>query len=188
MSDEECFEQAIEQVLADRSPGREVAGLSPAEQPMVRMAQLLHGSRGAEMAPESVERLRSRLFPRRVVPRRTAFLSGLGALMAGSAAGTGLDRAVPTTPSVPQGSMAGANARWYPIAPLADLPDGTIYPFTAGAVQGFFIYRNGRLWAVSRICTHMRCALRINRREGVFACPCHGAEFGLQDHFANPAE
>lgn len=51
MSSEERFERAIERLLADRSPRSEVAGLSEHEQRMVRMAQLLRGSRGGEMAP-----------------------------------------------------------------------------------------------------------------------------------------
>jgi Rieske Fe-S protein len=68
------------------------------------------------------------------------------------------------------------------------LPDGAIRPFTAGAVQGFLIHRNDQFWALSRVCTHMGCTLRANRQEGIFACPCHGAEFDLLGHFSNPRE
>jgi nitrite reductase/ring-hydroxylating ferredoxin subunit len=75
--------------------------------------------------------------------------------------------------------LVGANGRWYPVASLADLPDGTIRPFTAGAVQGFLIHRNGQLQALSRICTHMGCTLQVNRAEQTFECPCRGAEFDL---------
>lgn len=188
MSDEEPFERAIEKLLADRSPRSEVAGLSEEEQRMVRMAQLLRGSRGGEMAPQLVDRLYAHLFPRRRVSRRTAFVSGLGALAAGVLAGLGLDRAVQTSPSTPREPLVGANGHWYPVASLADLPDGAIRPFTAGAVQGFLIYRNGQVRALSRVCTHMGCVLRVNRSEGVFACPCHGAEFDFQGHFHNPSE
>jgi nitrite reductase/ring-hydroxylating ferredoxin subunit len=188
MSNEEPFERAIEKLLADRSPRSEAAGLSGDEQRMVRMAQLLRGSRGGETAPEFADRLQARLFPRRLVSRRTAFLSGLGALAAGIVAGLGLDRAVENGPSTPQEPLVGANGRWYPVAKLADLPDGAIRPFTASAVQGFLIHRHGQLQALSRICTHLGCALRVNRAEGVLVCPCHGAEFDLQGRFSNPTE
>jgi nitrite reductase/ring-hydroxylating ferredoxin subunit len=189
MNDKGRFERLIEKLPADRSPRSEVARLSDEERRMVRMAQLLRGSRGQEMAPKFADRLHARLFPQqRRISRRTAFLSALGALAVGVVAGLGLDRAVETAPSTPQEPLVGANGRWYPVATLADLPDGAIRPFTAGAVQGFLIHRNGQLRALSRVCTHMGCVLRVNREEGIFACPCHGAEFDLQGHFSNPQE
>lgn len=170
MSDEERFERAIEKVLADRSPRIEVAGLSPEEQRMVRRAQLLRGSRVVEMSPEFVERLGAGLFPQRVISRRRAFVSGLGALTAGIAAvGIGLDRTAQIVSSLPQGSLVGVNGRWYPIKTRTDLSDGTIRPFTAGAVQRFLMYRDGQLRALSRICTHMGRTPRLNRSEGTFA-------------------
>jgi cytochrome b6-f complex iron-sulfur subunit len=189
MNDEERFEQAIEKLLADRSPRSVVARLSPEEQRMVRVAQLLRGSRGQELAPEFADRLHTRLFPqKRLVSRRAAFLSGLGALAAGIVAGLGLDRAVQTAPSTSQEPLVGANGRWYPVASLAGLPDGAIRPFTAGAIQGFLIHRNGELRALSRICTHMGCALQVNRAEQTFECPCHGAGFDLLGHIHNLGE
>jgi hypothetical protein len=145
VSNEERFERATEKVLADRSPRREVETLSPEEQRMVRMAQLLRGSRIQEMAPDFTRRLHARLFPRRLVARRTAFLSGLGVLAAGMTAGIGVDRAVRIAPSTLQEPLVGANGCSYPIATLADLPDRTIQPFTAGAVQGFLIQRKWQL-------------------------------------------
>jgi nitrite reductase/ring-hydroxylating ferredoxin subunit len=180
MNDEDRFERVIGKLLADRSPRSEMARLSEEEQRMVRMAQLLRGSRGHQMSPEFADRLHARLFSqKRRITRRAAFLSGLGALAAGIVAGLGLDRAVQSPSSTLQEPLVGANGRWYPVATLAELPDGTIRPFTAGAVQGFLIHRNGQLQALSRICTHMGCTLRINRAEQSFECPCHGAEFDL---------
>jgi nitrite reductase/ring-hydroxylating ferredoxin subunit len=141
------------------------------------------------MAPQFADRLHARLFSQKQrISRRAAFLSGLGALAAGVVAGLGLDRVVQTAPATPQEPLVGADGRWYPVASLADLPDGAIHPFTAGAVQGFLMYRNGQLRALSRICTHVGCVLRVNREEGVFACPCHGAEFDLWGHFHNPSK
>jgi nitrite reductase/ring-hydroxylating ferredoxin subunit len=188
MNDQGRFERAIEKLLTDRSPRSEVAGLSDEEQRMVRIAQLLRGSRRQVMDPEFTERLHARLFSPRGISRRGAVLSGLGALAAGLMTGLGLDRVMQNGPSIAEEQLVGANGRWYPVANLADLPDGRIQPFTAGAVQGFLIHRRGRLWALSRICTHMGCTLRINQAEGVFACPCHGAEFDLQGTIHNAQE
>jgi hypothetical protein len=145
VSNEERCERAIEKLLADRSPRLELVGLCEEEQRMVRMAQLLRGSRTQEMAPDFTERLHTRLFPRRLVAPRAAFLSRLGVPAAGMTVGIGVDRAVRIAPFTLQDSLVSANGRWYPIATVADLPGGTIQPFTAGAVQGILIPRNRQL-------------------------------------------
>lgn len=186
MTNDDQLDRALERLLEERSPRAEVAGLSDEEQRMVRLAQLLRGSRGREMSPEFADRLHARLFPRRLVSRRTAFLSGLGALAAGVAAGFGIDRGLQGSPSTaePAGTpLVGANGRWIQVASLADVPDGAIRPFTAGAVQGFLIRQGDSLRALSRICTHMGCALRVDPDGQSLECPCHGAEFDLQGRF-----
>jgi nitrite reductase/ring-hydroxylating ferredoxin subunit len=189
MNHEDRFERAIETLVEDRSPRSQVGSLTEDQRRMVRMAQRLRGSRGPEVAAAFAERLHARLFPpTRRISRRAAFLSGLGALAAGIIGAVGVDRATEPAPSGTLPPLVGANGRWYPVASLAELPDGAIRPFTAGGVQGFLIHHHGQLRALSRICTHMGCALRVNREEDVFACPCHGAEFDLQGHFSNPSE
>lgn len=184
MTGDEQLERALERLLADRSPRREVAGLSDEEQRLVRMAQLLRGSRGGELSPEAAERLYDRIVPRRLVSRRTAFLSGVGALAAGLIAGLGIDRAAQSSPSSSEPGwttpLVGANGRWFQVANLADVPDGGVHPFTAGAVQGFLLRQGDSVRALSRICTHMGCTLVVNERESALECPCHGAEFDLQ--------
>jgi hypothetical protein len=119
---------------------------------MARMAQLLRGSRGQVPARAFADRLNARLFSPRRVSRRAAFLSGLGALVGGIVAGVGLDRAMEPAVSGKLRPVVGANGRWYPVATLAELPEGTIRPFPAGAVQGFLIHHNGRLRALSSVC------------------------------------
>lgn len=179
----EHLDHALDAVAHDRSPASEMAYLDEEEQRMVRMAQLLRGSRGQEVPAPLVEELRGRLFPSsRRVSRRTAFLSGIGTLAAGILAGVGLDHAINEKGSTPEQALVGHNGKWYQVAQLADLPDGSIRPFTAGAVQGFLIHRKGNVRAMSRICTHMGCALKFERNEQAFVCPCHGAEFDLQGH------
>src|SRR5215469_8893304 len=48
--------------------------------------------------------------------------------------------------------------------------------------KGFFIVRrDGRLFALSAICTHRRCKLKAERDHS-FYCPCHGSTFDPAGH------
>jgi Rieske Fe-S protein len=180
VSEEERFERAVEAVLNDRSARREVAGLSEKHRRMLRLVQLLQGSRSQQVAPEFVERLHTRLFPPQIkVTRRRAVLSGLGTLAAGLVAGVGLERVAAPGVSWTAPALVGAHGRWVPVTRLAGLSEDAIHPFAAGAVHGFLVRRDGELYALSRICTHMGCVLDVNREERSFECPCHGAEFDL---------
>jgi cytochrome b6-f complex iron-sulfur subunit len=180
VSAEDHLQRAIDAVLADRSPRHAVAGLSDEERRMLQYVQLLRGSRGQEAAPEFIEHLHARLFPPQIlVSRRRAVLSGLGTLAAGVAAGFGLERAAAPGVSWTAPPLVGAHGSWIPVTRLAEMPEGAIHPFTAGAIHGFLIHRDHRLYALSRVCTHMGCVLDVNREERTFECPCHGAEFDL---------
>ncbi len=180
MSESERLHEALEKLLADQSPGQDVVDLPTDEQRMVRMAQLLQGSRNEGPSAEFVERLRARVIPRRDrVSRRAAVLSSLGTLAAGIAAGFELNRSTRSAPPHPQAALVGSNGRWMQVASMADLPEGAIQPFTAGSVQGFLINNGGHIRALSRICTHMGCTLTFVRDEQAFMCPCHGAEFDM---------
>jgi Rieske Fe-S protein len=186
MSDLERFERAIDKVVDDRSPRADVTRLSAEEQRMIRMAQLLHGTQTRTVDPAFRERLYSRLFGGgRKFSRRTAFLSSLGAMAAGLAAGVGLDRTLTGTagPSNEAEPLVGSNGRWVPVAQVADLPHGAVHSFSAGPVQGYLINHQGQLRAVSRICTHMGCAVNFAGSEQHFVCPCHGAEFDMHGRF-----
>ena len=180
MTEEDRFERALDKLAADRSPREEAAGLSEEEQRMLRVAQLIHGSGGQDVDPDFAERLYGRIFPQRRISRRAAFLSGIGGLAAGVFAGVGLGRS--TRRSSPQAiwmPLVGAKGRWMAVGSVADLPHGSVQPFTAGAVQGFLLNQHGTVRALSRICTHMGCTLQFDSDGQYFACPCHGAEFEM---------
>lgn len=180
MIEDERLERAIDAVLADRSPRRELTGLSEERRRMVWVVQLLRGSRGQDAAPEFIEHLHARLFPQHIrMTRRRAVLSGLGTLAAGIAAGVGLERAAEPDVSWTAPPLVGPHGKWIPVTRLAELPEGAIHPFASGAVHGVLLRNGGRLYALSRVCTHMGCKLDINREERIFECPCHGAEFDL---------
>jgi cytochrome b6-f complex iron-sulfur subunit len=37
--------------------------------------------------------------------------------------------------------------------------------------------RDGRLHAISAVCTHMGCAVTYDKKAGRVVCPCHGSQF-----------
>lgn len=186
MSESDQFDRAIEDLLADCSPRSVAPKLNAEERAMLQMAQLIRGSQTQAPRPEYVATLRERLFPRRQVSRRTAFLSGVGALAAGLAAGIGLPRlssnGAQKYAHEPIIATTNPRGQWFPIADIAAVPEGAVVAFSAGSVQGFVLNRSGKYRAISRICTHMGCKLKFEQADQALQCPCHGAEFDLQGH------
>ena len=65
------------------------------------------------------------------------------------------------------------------VASTKDLAAGTTRPFSAPGIVGFVSEHDGNLHAVSGVCTHMGCLLRVNAEAGRLDCPCHGTAFDL---------
>jgi nitrite reductase/ring-hydroxylating ferredoxin subunit len=171
MSDLDRFNDAVEAVISDHSPRELLDDMSPEEQRMVAMAQLLRGTREDTPSPLFREQLRARIAAEpRKIPRRTALLSTLGALAAGIVAGFGLDRAF----------RRGGGSGWVDVAHADTLREGVPHPFKVGKTEGFVIKQDGEVRAISRICTDVGCALNFSRSTGMLVCPCHGAEFNLR--------
>jgi nitrite reductase/ring-hydroxylating ferredoxin subunit len=185
MRNNDGFDRAIERLLSDQSPRAEAPDLDDEERDMLRMAQLLRGSRDGAPTPEFVERLHDELAPPvRRVSRRTAFLSGFGAMAAGLLGGIGIEKvatggsSAATSGNVPL--VSATRGSWIHVANVADVPPGAVHPFSTGALQGVLINSGGNVRAMSTICTHMGCALQFVQDGGsYFSCPCHGAEFEL---------
>jgi Rieske Fe-S protein len=54
--------------------------------------------------------------------------------------------------------------------------------YAAYRTQGFFIIRQGdRLYALSAICTHRHCKVKVEPNRS-FHCPCHGSRFDADGH------
>jgi len=105
--------------------------------------------------------------------RTAATLAGGVALGVAGGAGAAILRPR-QTPSL---LVEAANARWYDIAAVGDLPPGGIRAFSAGGVLGFLLNEAGRLHAVSALCTHMGCRLKPTPDGLSIRCLCHGARF-----------
>lgn len=174
----EDLERALDRLARDESPTAESAHLGDDELRMVRIAQLIRGSTPAPPRPQFVAELRGNLRPGIRVSRRTAFLSGFGALAAGILGGIGLDHLRPaSTPS--QEAIVPTHGKWHVIARVDELPTHAVQRFSAGAVEGFVIKHGSQVHAISSFCTHLACRLNYEQSEGALVCPCHGAEFSL---------
>jgi cytochrome b6-f complex iron-sulfur subunit len=82
--------------------------------------------------------------------------------------------------SQPKDLVTSGNERWYDIAAEAELPPGAIKRFTAGGLVGYLLNTDGRLTALSGICTHMGCLLKPHNpaaAEAGLRCLCHGSRF-----------
>lgn len=181
MSDDEYLEEALDRLAHDQSPRDAATRLNDERQQMLRFAQLIRGRETLDARPEFAAELRDRLALHHRVSRRSALFASISALAAGALAGFAVDKAIEGSGgkrSAPE-ALIGKNGKWMEVASVSDVPPGSIRAFTAGSVQGFLINHAGEYRAMSRICTHMGCALAFKAREQSFACPCHGAEFDM---------
>lgn len=180
----------IDDVLRQRRAKR--VRVDPETDAELRTAILLRSARvGADSVREEfVSSLHQRLAremdePARPVPvGRRRVIVGLGATAAASAAvGAGLDHvlvsgAVAAAPDTPS-ELDPDNGVWTTVAASVDLPEGSSVRFDVGSVMGFVSRGNGKLSAVSGICTHLGCRLNLDAPARQLDCPCHGASFSL---------
>jgi cytochrome b6-f complex iron-sulfur subunit len=82
------------------------------------------------------------------------------------------------TPSA-QGVMEPNTGVWAPVGASVDVPDGATLSFDLGTVTGFVHRVDGRLEAVSGICTHQGCRLWLDAPDNRLRCPCHSTSFSL---------
>ena len=131
-------------------------------------------------ADAPVELAAARLSRRRVI-------GGIGAAAATAAAaavaGAVVDREVinpSPSPSVPVAQeLVPDEGAWRPVLDAANLGDGQVARFSTDSNVGFVVNENGKLSAVSGVCTHQGCLLRLNEAAARLDCPCHRASFSL---------
>jgi nitrite reductase/ring-hydroxylating ferredoxin subunit len=115
---------------------------------------------------------------RRVV--RVASVAAAAAAV-GAAGGAAFDHALTGTGAgaTPGVTLRPNSGTWHTVAASADLTEGTVLAFDAGTLNGFVERTGGRLSAVSGVCTHLGCRLRLNATATELDCPCHNAAFAL---------
>ena len=119
---------------------------------------------------------------------RRRVIGGISAAAATAAAaavaGAVVDRELLNTkssPSVPTAQeLVPDEGAWQPVLDAANLGQGQVARFSTTSNVGFVVNDNGKLSAVSGVCTHQGCLLRLNEVNARLDCPCHRASFSLQ--------
>ncbi|HEY6378902.1 MAG TPA: Rieske (2Fe-2S) protein [Candidatus Dormibacteraeota bacterium] len=185
---------AVEAMLRDRRPRSLSADADEAAQ--LRTAALLRSAHpGADLpSTEFVDRLGQQLRRQAALDEaearapsgsgRRAFLRGVGIAAAAVAAGVGVDRAVTTLRSGPDLGQSATNVPdagdWAAVASLAAVRATPALRFRAGSVEGVLVARaDGGVDALSAVCTHLGCLLKVDAPGRRLACPCHAATFAL---------
>jgi Rieske Fe-S protein len=181
-------DQMVEAVLAGRPlpSGR----LDPADVDALRAAiELRAGRPGADQPDEPfITDLRRRIdtavsgpSPSARIPRR-ALLAGAAGTVAAGLAGAVIDSHLrSTSPPAPaaSGEIVPDDGQWVPVASLADLAGGKVKRFATATTVGFVTTSGAEVAAVSGVCTHQGCLLRLNEAAGRLDCPCHRTAFGI---------
>lgn len=172
----------VDDLLHGRRPRRFQA--SPEELETLQVAAEIRSAQPAADLPtqafidELGQRLRSRMGakPETSVSRRALFRTA-GFAAAAGIAGVALDRALVGLPSSEQGTMTPTNGTWRPVAAVQEVPSGQALRFSSGPVEGFVVNDGGTIKAVSAVCTHQGCLLRLDAAAHRLRCPCHASVF-----------
>ncbi|MET0455442.1 MAG: Rieske (2Fe-2S) protein [Mycobacterium sp.] len=122
----------------------------------------------------------------RWAPRRRAVVIGGSVAAASAAAGLVVGSKLlastkgETQEPQAQGELEPNAGTWRSVGASADLPDGSAMAFDLGSVSGFVHRAEGRVEAVSGVCTHQGCKLWLDAPEQRLRCPCHLTSFSLQ--------
>jgi cytochrome b6-f complex iron-sulfur subunit len=76
-------------------------------------------------------------------------------------------------PLIPNGGV------WTRVAATSEVPDGAVRGFEVDGVAGFVRRDGGQVAAVSGICTHQGCKLRLDAPARELRCPCHTTAFAV---------
>ncbi|CDO87081.1 (2Fe-2S)-binding protein [Mycobacterium triplex] len=117
--------------------------------------------------------------PKRSTTRRQVIV-GTSAAAAAAVTAVSVDRAViggiTEGPAV-AGQLTPNDGTWQRVAASSDVPDGRMHAFELGSVSGFVRRVDGKLEAVSGVCTHQGCKLWFDAPEDRLRCPCHSTSF-----------
>lgn len=186
MSRKDKFGAYLDAVVRDRRPPAFPA--DPEEARLMETAAELKAARPGSDLPsqtflEALERRLSRdAAGSSTLSRRTA-LQLAGAAAAATVAGVVLDRVAlnpERSPAAPTRSVLQPDrGSWVSVVAVAAVPPSSAVRFSAGAIEGFVVNNDGQIQAISAVCTHLGCILRLNAQARRLDCPCHGASFDL---------
>ena len=77
------------------------------------------------------------------------------------------------------GPLVPNDGAWTRVAASTEVPDGAVRGFEVDGVAGFVRRDGGQVAAVSGICTHQGCKLRLDAPARELRCPCHATAFAV---------
>ena len=159
-----------------------------ADEPSAEFLQSLH-DRLAAQADDTTAAVRQ--LPRRAGSTRRQVIVGTSAAAAAAVAAVAIDRSVvgrPPTP-VPQATgpstddeLVPNDGEWQPVAASSDVTGPGMTRFEHDSLIGFVRRVDGRLEAVSGVCTHQGCKLWFDQAGDSLRCPCHTTSFAPDGH------
>jgi len=187
------LQRYIDAIVRDRRPRRGDAG---DDHEAMRLAARLHAAHpgSADPSPEFIDDLARRLRnsttetqPQQqpALPQRRQFLFAAGAAAAaGIGAGFGIERVREaitgsTSSTSPQAAITPDDGAWVAVARVADMKLGAVKRFSANGIEGFVLNANGKISALSAVCTDQGCILTADKAGSQLKCPCHYAAFDL---------
>ncbi|TAM63099.1 Rieske (2Fe-2S) protein [Mycobacterium sp.] len=190
--------RGLRRYVDDLLRGRRPRSFAPDdfEAAQLRTAIELRAARGGddEPRPEFVSDLHRRLGEQiSGVPTETAsgrgstrrqVIVGTSAAATAAVAAVSLDRAVIAgqygqrrAPDSATGQLTPNDGSWQRVAAGSDVPDGVMHPFDLGSVTGFVRRVDGKVQAISGVCTHQGCKLWFDAPDDTLRCPCHTTSF-----------
>jgi cytochrome b6-f complex iron-sulfur subunit len=191
----------LRRYIDDLLAGRQPKGFSPDdfEAAQMRAAIDLTAARddASEPRPEFVGGLKARLaaemssesttsaHPQAAKPASSAtrrqVIVGTSAAATAAVAAVAVDRLVSRTNTDEQQAaspeMVPVDGSWQTVAASSELAEGAVRAFDLGSVSGFVRRTNGRVDAVSGVCTHQGCKLWFDQGDDRLRCPCHSTSF-----------
>jgi cytochrome b6-f complex iron-sulfur subunit len=131
----------------------------------------------AVVAADAVVDLAERRFSRRSLLAGAAAVAGAGAVGAVVENALSAGSSPPVQAGGPARSVVPNSGAWVQVASTADLAAGSSQRFATANAVGFVTAHEGRLVAVSGVCTHVGCLLRANAPAARLDCPCHRTSF-----------
>jgi cytochrome b6-f complex iron-sulfur subunit len=177
----------VDDLLRGRRPRRFIADPEDVEAlgAAAELASLRPGSDlpDADFVDKLGRKLASAMEPaqqpeRRVVSRR-ALLQSAGLAAAAGVAGAVIDRTIVSQPSTSQATLTPQSGTWRQVAALTQIPDGQALRFSSGSIEGVLINDGGTMRALSAVCTHQGCVLRLDSNARRLRCPCHPTDFAF---------
>ncbi|OBH44701.1 Rieske (2Fe-2S) protein [Mycobacterium mantenii] len=80
-------------------------------------------------------------------------------------------------PEIAAGQLTPNQGSWQRVASGSDVPDGAMHAFDLGSVSGFVRRVDGKVQAISGVCTHQGCRLWFDAPDDTLRCPCHTTSF-----------